>query len=114
MSLVVLGDDVIVPLENIKFNKRVSPVTQLDLSRCVIDSEIEGTWVHLEPSSLHFSVLHRDRGGGRVEFSECQREVLALTRSKVFYCEFIAINQVSILKILREVSMLHCRVNLEG
>lgn len=78
MSLVVLGDDVIVPLENIKFNKRVCPVTQPDLSGCVIDSEIYGAWVQLEPSSLHFSVLHAGRGGSQVEFSKGQGEVLAL------------------------------------
>jgi hypothetical protein len=78
VCLVVLGDDVIVPLENIKFNKRVRPVTQLDLSRSVIDSEIKGAWVQLEPSSLHFSILHLGLGGSQVEFSKGQGEVLAL------------------------------------
>ena len=45
MSLDVLGDDVIEPLEYIKFDRRVCPVAQCDLSGCAIDSEINGAWV---------------------------------------------------------------------
>lgn len=94
MSLAVLGDEVIVPLEYIKFDRRVCAIAQCDLSRCAIDSEIKGTWVLLESSRLHFSILHQDGGGGRVEFSIGKGEVLALIRRQVIYCELIAINQV--------------------
>ena len=96
-NIYITGDYEIVPLEYVKFNRCVCPVTQLDLSGCAIYSEIKGAWVQLKPSSLNFSVLHRDRGSGRIEFSESQRQVFAPSLSKVIYRELIAINQVPIL-----------------